>query len=103
MRRGATGWLGFVLCLTLSSASFSPAATWKEEFDRLCGQTAVATSLSTEQLRVLVADSDALLVRLDEVKDPAKKVYILRLQKCRSFFAYMVGLREQGDAGARRP
>lgn len=103
MRRRATRGLGVILCLMVLSADFSLAATWKEEFDRLCGQTVVATSLSPEQLRALVADSDALLARLDGVNDPAKKVYILRLQKCRSFFAYMLGLKAQGGGDEHRP
>jgi len=103
MRRRIIAGLGGILCLMVLSADFSLATTWKEEFDRLCGQTVVATSLSSEQLRALVADSDALLARLDGVNDPGKKVYVLRLQKCRSFFAYMLGLKEQGGSDAHRP
>jgi len=87
----------------VSSAIIASAGTWKEEFDRICGQTVEATALSTEQLRALVKDADALLVRLESVNDPGKKVYVMRMQKCRSFFAYMVGLRERGTAVGTAP
>lgn len=101
MSKYAVARLGFVACLIVLLTSVALAAgTWKEEFDRICGQTIEATSLSTEQLRALVKDSEALLVRLEGISDPGKKVYIMRMQKCRSFFAYMVGLREQGSSSS---
>lgn len=85
---------GLALCLLALTAGGSVAGTWKDEFDRICGQTEDAGSLSAERLRLLLKDSDALLNRLEAVSDPAKKVYVLRLQKCKSFFAYMLALKD---------
>lgn len=61
---------------------------WKTEFERICAQTEIATSLSEEQLEKLINDADALLDRLREVEDPWAKVYIFRLEKCRDFFEF---------------
>ena len=72
-------------------------APWKQEFERLCAQTQIAASLSAEQLRKLIADSDELLERLGHVEDPQAKVYIFRLRNCREFFAYALDLQERGE------
>ena len=69
-------------------------AAWKEEFERICIQTEVATSLSAEQLRKLVSDSDKLLDRLDHLQDPRAKIYIFRLRNCKEFFVYALQLQE---------
>ena len=61
---------------------------WKEEFERICAQTEIATTLSRQQLLELIEDSDELLNRLTGVEDPWAKVYILRLKNCREFFRY---------------
>ena len=45
------------------SAKESPPA-WKTEFDRLCGQTATATSLPPEAVARLIEDSEKLLGKL---------------------------------------
>ena len=94
--------LTFIAYAILFAAGLTAAQTWKDEFDRICVQTVEATSLSTEQLRSLVNDSDALLKRLEGVNDPGKKVYVLRLQKCRSFFLYMIELKESGGATGKQ-
>ena len=68
----------------------SPGRTgsWKDAFDRICAQTEIATTLSTEQLRQLIKDSDELLHQLGSIKDPWAKVYIFRLKKCKQFFNF---------------
>ena len=61
---------------------------WKAEFERICAQTEIATSLSKEQLEKLVVDASTLLEQLHAVEDPWAKVYIFRLKKCREFFEF---------------
>ena len=70
--------------LTVSSQE----GPWKEEFERICAQTEIATSLSTEQLKELVSDASTLIGQLREIEDPWAKVYIFRLEKCREFFEF---------------
>ncbi|MBI5503180.1 MAG: hypothetical protein HY899_00150 [Deltaproteobacteria bacterium] len=103
MSGGVLRWVGSIACLIVLSTGLSQGATWKEEFDRICAETVTATSLSAEQLRALVKDSDALLARLASVDDPGKKVYVMRLQKCRSFFLYMLGLKEPSPSAPGAP
>jgi hypothetical protein len=68
---------------------------WKEEFERICSQTVVATSLSNEQLLKLIDDGDTLLERLEKIKDPWAKIYIQRLKKCQEFFRYTLEWQEK--------
>ena len=65
-------------------------APLKNEFERLCGQTEIASSLTPGQLRELVIASDQLLEQLSSVADPWAKIYIFRLKKCRDFFSFML-------------
>ena len=71
------------------------AATWQEDFERLCGATETADSLSVEELQSLVAECDTLLETIDKQADKQKKIYLFRLKKCRNFFAYLVSLKDQ--------
>jgi hypothetical protein len=68
--------------------SFVGRDNWREEFDRICVHTNVATSLSGEQLNQLIEDSNRLLDILDTLDHPHKKVFILRLRNCREFFKF---------------
>ena len=70
------------------------ALPWKEEFARLCSQTEVVSTLPDQQVRDLIRDSDALLEKLQTLKDPQTRVYHFRLKKCRQFFEFTLQLRE---------
>ena len=70
--------------------------SWKEEFERLCAQTEVATTLSDQQIRDLIRDSDMLLEKLASLQDPQTRVYVFRLEKCRMFFEFALQLNETG-------
>jgi len=80
---------GYLLAqVSMTKVSADGIAAWKEEFERICAQTETATSLSAEQLRQLISDSDVLLEQLYKVEDPWAKVYIFRLKNCQSFFTF---------------
>ena len=88
----------FALVLVLLSPiriSADETAAWKEEFERICAQTEIATSLSAEQLHQLIKDSDALLEELHGVEDPWAKVYIFRLKNCQNFFNFALEWQEK--------
>ena len=70
--------------------------SWKEEFERLCAQTEIAATLPDQQIRDLIKDSDALLERLESLRDRQVKVYVFRLKKCRMFFEFALELNETG-------
>ena len=70
--------------------------SWKEEFERLCAQTGIAATLPDQQIRDLIKDSDALLEKLESLKDRQVRVYVFRLKKCRMFFEYSLEFNETG-------
>ena len=82
------------LCAPATVAEQVETQSWQDEFERICAQTEIAASLSTEQLQKLVSESDDLLDRLARVEDRRGKVYIFRLRNCRAFFLYTLELRE---------
>lgn len=77
--------------------------SWKQDFEHICIQVEAAASLSENELRELISQSEALLERLLEVKDPQARIYRMRLEKCRDFFSFMAAARQQqtsqADAG----
>ena len=70
------------------------ADSWKSEFERICAQTEIATSLSPQELRELISDSDKLLEKLGESKDSGAKIYLFRLKNCKAFFEYALQVEE---------
>lgn len=89
---------GVVLGMIVLWVGVGAAQSWKDDFERICGQTNDSESLSKEQLQTLVKESDELRKRLDQVNDPGKKVYVPRLEKCRNFFAFMAEKKGSADA-----
>ena len=77
-----------------SGSTIGSLKPWKEEFERICAQTIIATSLTPMQLEVLIFDSDNLLKRLGKVEDPWAKIYIFRLKKCSDFFKFALELQD---------
>ncbi len=70
--------------------------SWKADFERICAQTEIATSLPEEQLQELIRDADDLLEHLGSLTTPEARVYVFRLKKCRAFFDYALQLRDEG-------
>lgn len=79
-----------------SAALAAEGGDWKDEFEEICAVVKAADSLPAEELQGLIARSDDLLPRIEASDDPAKKVYIFRLKKCRAFFEYILALRSEG-------
>ena len=70
---------------------------WRDDFDRICAHTADAGKLSSEELGRLIVESDELLQIVESSDDPEKKIYLIRLKKCRNFFVFMRGI--SGSSG----
>jgi hypothetical protein len=101
-RPGLAGCAVFLRCLLAAEpeapAGGDPSGSWKAEFERLCAQTEVATTLPTEQLQQLIRDCDRLLERLADLTGPEVRVGVFRLKKCRAFFEYALQLRDEGSS-----
>ncbi len=83
----------FVFAILVASAQ-AEQGQWKEELERLCNYTEVSGTLSDEELRQLVKDSDILLEKLKALDESEVKVYIFRLKKCRNLYAYSIEVKE---------
>ena len=72
-----------------SNFLFAGDLGWKESFDRICAISGDSEGLTIVQLEELIVESDELLLRIEASEIPQKKVYLIRLKKCRNFFIFM--------------
>lgn len=68
---------------------------WFAEFEAVCSRTQDAMSLSTDELRALLARCDRLKPRIDGLDPSRRKVYTRRLQLCRDLFRFVLDSRER--------
>ena len=84
------------LLLMLHGNVFATAGMdWRESFDRVCAISADSENLTIDQLNVLITESDELLVRIKGSEDPKKKLYLIRLKKCRNFLIFMRNFKQK--------
>ena len=70
-------------------------ADWFAEFEAVCSRTQDAMSLSTDELRALLARCDRLKPRVDGLDPSRRKVYTRRLQLCRDLYRFVLDSRER--------
>ena len=68
---------------------------WGAEFEDVCSKTQDAMTLSSEDLRALIARCDALKPRIEALDPSRRKVYERRLQLCRDLYAFVLGARDK--------
>ncbi len=83
--------------LLIFSTAYPGQSDWKGEFESICSKVQIADRLSDEELKTLINRAETLINELRDRDLPSKKVYIFRLKKCKSFFEYILQLREQKD------
>ena len=84
------GWCGVRAVSVAAAEASSAVEAWQAEFNDLCAKTQDATTLSTQELTVLVQRCDALLPQLENLDETRKKVFIGRLQRCRGLYVYVL-------------
>jgi len=77
-----------------AAAAASAAETWKTSFDEICGKVQGADSLSNQELTAMIDKADKLAPEIQKSEDPAKKVYLQRLKKCRNLYQFMLDTRQ---------
>jgi hypothetical protein len=95
----ATALLLFANPLLTGPLSFGSSVSlaqeeWKTEFDAVCSKTDVATTLSVEELKELIAGCDRLKPKIEAEEESTRKVYLRRLQMCRDLYKYVLELKE---------
>ncbi len=70
---------------------------WKKDFEDICARVNTAHTLTVKELKDLINRADTLIKRLQKMDLKAKRLYIFRLKKCRSFYQYSLELKEKPD------
>ncbi|MCA1765412.1 MAG: hypothetical protein LC633_04050 [Desulfobulbaceae bacterium] len=80
-----------LILVLIGTANFLEAAEpeWIEDFDLICTHTADAGKLSKAELTDLIKKCDELMPMIQVSDSPRKKVYLIRLKKCRNFLDFM--------------
>ncbi len=79
-----------------SSVAFAQAEeNWKSEFEEVCGKTEESMSMSRSELKALMEKCDKLKPILQMQEEPARKIYLKRLQMCRDLLAYVYESKEK--------
>jgi hypothetical protein len=85
---------GFIVAAMLALATTVSAASaqdsWKPSFEEICSKVQATDNLSTAELAALIEKADKLMPVIQASDSPSKKVYMLRLKKCRSLFEFII-------------
>ncbi len=88
-----------LICLATIAAvpAASAAEGWKVTFDEICGKVQGADSLSNQELAAMIEKADRIGPEIQKSDDPAKKVYLQRLKKCRSMYEFMIESKKESS------
>ena len=89
---GVTVPILIVLTLIIPSAALS--ADWEDDFEDICSRVVAADSYSIEELQALIDRSDKLLKKIKASDNRRNKIFIMRLKKCRNFFAFTIEVKQ---------
>ena len=81
----------FVCLFALTAPQPAGAAEdWKATFDLVCGSVQAAESMSEKEIASMIEKAEKLVPVIQASNDPAKKVYLVRLKKCRGVYEFML-------------
>lgn len=84
---------GFIIACLLTLATVSAVYaqdSWKPSFEEICSKVQATDNLSAAELAALIEKADKLMPVIQASDSPSKKVYMLRLKKCRSLFEFII-------------
>jgi hypothetical protein len=91
---------GLIVACLLSLATVSATYAgdnWKPSFEEICSKVQATDNLSTAELTALVEKADKLMPVIQASDSPSKKVYLLRLKKCRSLFEFIIDTKKNPE------
>lgn len=65
-------------------------ADLKSSFEKVCAQVDASQNLNTKEISSLIEQIDALRPEMEKSEDPAKKLYLQRIKKCRSVYEFVL-------------
>ena len=68
---------------------------WKESFEEICGQVQGAESMTDQQIKAMMEKADKLMPVIQASNDPGKKVFLIRLKRCRGVYEFMLDTRKK--------
>ncbi len=91
---------GFIMAclLTFATVSAAPAQdSWKPSFEEICSKVQATDNLSVAELEALITKADKLLPIIQSSDSPSKKVYVMRLKRCRSLFEFIIDTKKSPE------
>ncbi len=91
-----------VICATflisVCSVAYTQAASadWEDEFEEICSKVAAADDFSIGELQSLIDRSEKLLKKIGASDHRRKKIFIMRLKKCKSFYEFSLEVKQGG-------
>ncbi len=89
--------LACTLCAAMAPRAFAEES-WKEAFDDVCGKVQFAENLTTQEIAALIEKADKILPEIEKSDDPGKKIFIMRLKKCRALYEFMIESRKSAES-----
>lgn len=78
-------------CIALGAASGAWCEEkWKSTFDDICSKVDASSTMSAAELTSMVQRLDKLAPEVNASGDPAKKIYLQRLKKCKAMYQFMI-------------
>jgi hypothetical protein len=71
------------------------AEKWKGSFDDICSKVDASGTMTVPELSNLIVRLDKLAPEISASGDPAKKVYLQRLKKCRAMYQFMIDSKKE--------
>jgi len=91
---------GFIAACLLTLATVSATAaqdSWKPSFEEICSKVQATDTLSTTEITALIEKADKLVPVIQASDSPSKKVYVMRLKKCRSLFEFILDTKKSSE------
>lgn len=89
--------LPVILVICFTGLSFADEESWKKQYNRLCGKSHEAVSMTEEDLASHIKQCDELLRTIDQSDYLRKKIYLFRIEKCRNFYQFLIDSKKDGD------
>ncbi len=68
---------------------------WTTEFETVCARTQEAAGMPRDELKKLVERCDKLRLRIEQLDETQRKVYLKRLKMCRDLYAFVLESKEK--------
>lgn len=83
------------MIMLLAAPPVTAEENWKDSFNEICGKVQGAESMSNQEIKAMMDRADKLVPMIKSSNEPGKKVFLLRLKRCRGVYEFMLDTRTQ--------